>query len=80
MISDSIFITFAVSCGGVLSGVSGEISSPNYPQPYPTNITCTWKIRGGSSHVNLTFLDFEVSKDAVRYANAKKDARTAGAA
>ena len=58
-----VCLSHLVSCGGVLSKFSGEISSPNYPQLYPTNITCTWTLLGGSSHVNLTFVDFEVRID-----------------
>ena len=32
-------------CGGVLRGKpSGRISSPNYPDVYPTSVECVWHI------------------------------------
>nr|XP_010330437.1 deleted in malignant brain tumors 1 protein isoform X5 [Saimiri boliviensis boliviensis] len=38
------------SCGGVISRFSGSFSSPQYPENYPTNIQCVWKI-----HVDTKF-------------------------
>lgn len=36
-------------CGGdLIAGVDGELSSPNYPSNYGTNITCEWVIRPDS--------------------------------
>ena len=49
------------TCGGVLTNISGVITSPNYPNNYPDNITCTWKIAPEKSHVNLTIEDLMVS-------------------
>lgn len=48
-------------CGGILSASSGNISSPNYPGPYPYNIDCSWLIvvTEGSS-ILLTFHHFEL--------------------
>ena len=54
-------IILEYSCGGVLTNSSGEIISPNYPNNYPDDITCTWKISPGKTHVNLTIEDFMVS-------------------
>ena len=34
----------AVVCGGLLAGPSGEIRSPNAPNPYPNNVQCVWTI------------------------------------
>lgn len=33
------------TCGGNVSGPSGVILSPNYPQPYPAGKECDWRIR-----------------------------------
>lgn len=33
------------TCGGNVSGPSGVILSPNYPQPYPPGKECDWRIR-----------------------------------
>ncbi|CAH3029259.1 unnamed protein product [Porites evermanni] len=46
------------SCGGVLTNSSGLITTPNYPNDYPNNISCTWQISPGKTHLNLTIEDF----------------------
>ncbi|KAF3832537.1 hypothetical protein F7725_026202 [Dissostichus mawsoni] len=33
------------TCGGNVSGPSGVILSPNYPQPYPAGKECDWRVR-----------------------------------
>ncbi|XP_048865206.1 CUB and sushi domain-containing protein 1-like isoform X4 [Brienomyrus brachyistius] len=33
------------TCGGNVTGPSGVILSPNYPQPYPPGKECDWRIR-----------------------------------
>lgn len=33
---------FSAACGGVQSGESGAISSPNYPEPYSNLNRCSW--------------------------------------
>ncbi|GLD71733.1 CUB and sushi domain-containing protein 1-like protein [Lates japonicus] len=37
--------TCIATCGGNISGPSGVILSPNYPQPYPPGKECDWRIR-----------------------------------
>uniref|UniRef100_A0AAX7VFF6 CUB and Sushi multiple domains 1 n=1 Tax=Astatotilapia calliptera TaxID=8154 RepID=A0AAX7VFF6_ASTCA len=37
--------TCVATCGGNVSGPSGVILSPNYPQPYPPGKECDWRIR-----------------------------------
>ncbi|XP_054557111.1 CUB and sushi domain-containing protein 1 [Talpa occidentalis] len=37
--------TCIAACGGNLTGPSGVILSPNYPQPYPPGKECDWTIR-----------------------------------
>ena len=32
-------------CGGNLTAMTGAITSPNYPDPYPKGIECVWNIR-----------------------------------
>ncbi|TNM98453.1 hypothetical protein fugu_014699 [Takifugu bimaculatus] len=51
-------------CGGVLTGLSGEISSPGYPLEYNNNADCTWTIRvSNASLVTLVFLDFQLENN-----------------
>ncbi|XP_054853964.1 membrane frizzled-related protein [Eublepharis macularius] len=57
-------MTSAPSCGGILHGPKGSISSPNYPAPYPPNILCTWRIQGAQGTViqlKVEALDIESS-------------------
>ncbi|MGH0134647.1 UNVERIFIED_CONTAM: hypothetical protein FKN15_029245 [Acipenser sinensis] len=49
------------SCGGVFTAPSGEIHSPNYPNPYSVNVDCSWIINVDQGHrVLLTFNDFDI--------------------
>lgn len=48
-------------CGGVLTGLSGVLTSPEYPNNYPNNVECHWVIRAvGSATIKLVFVDFQV--------------------
>ncbi|XP_039590589.1 CUB domain-containing protein 2 [Polypterus senegalus] len=51
-------------CGGVLTGFSGVISSPDYPDNYPNSVECSWTIQV-SNHtvVSLMFLDFQLENN-----------------
>ncbi|KAM4694270.1 scavenger receptor cysteine-rich domain-containing protein DMBT1-like [Discoglossus pictus] len=56
------------TCGGVLTGSTGVLDSPNFPDLYPNNAFCTWEIRGLPGHqVELQFLQFslETASDCV---------------
>ncbi|XP_023438358.2 CUB domain-containing protein 2 [Dasypus novemcinctus] len=48
-------------CGGVLTGLSGALTSPEYPNNYPNSVECRWVIRAsGAAAVKLVFVDFQV--------------------
>ncbi|KAL8573049.1 hypothetical protein ACOMHN_010479 [Nucella lapillus] len=48
-------------CGGMLSGPSGNFTSPNYPNPYQDATTCEWTITVNTSYaISLTFHDFDI--------------------
>ncbi|XP_032350243.1 CUB domain-containing protein 2 isoform X2 [Camelus ferus] len=48
-------------CGGVLTGLSGVLTSPEYPNNYPNNVECRWVIRAaGPATIKLVFVDFQV--------------------
>ncbi|MPC09286.1 Cubilin [Portunus trituberculatus] len=36
------YTTIDTTCGGVLTGITGVITSPNSPETYPTNTDCRW--------------------------------------
>ena len=53
--------TRLVVCGGEISRDSGELASPNYPEPYRPNKECVWLIRVERGfNVALSFTLFEV--------------------
>ncbi|KAM7161687.1 CUB domain-containing protein 2 [Macrochelys suwanniensis] len=51
-------------CGGVLTGLSGVITSPDYPENYPNNAECRWIIRAvPNSVIKLVFADFQMENN-----------------
>jgi len=49
-------------CGGRLTSSSGQIDSPNYPQPYAHSGDCEWAIEVSQSNkVEITFADLDLS-------------------
>ncbi|XP_036301063.2 CUB domain-containing protein 2 [Pipistrellus kuhlii] len=53
------------ACGGVLTGLSGVLTSPGYPDHYPNDAECRWVIRAaGPATVKLVFADFQVEGSA----------------
>ncbi|XP_078660137.1 uncharacterized protein LOC144904866 [Branchiostoma floridae x Branchiostoma belcheri] len=52
------------NCGGTLTGSSGTIQSPGYPQEYNTSLDCLWIIQTAEGQrLNLTFKDFELEDE-----------------
>jgi len=47
-------------CGGVLTGPEGNLTSPNYPNPYPHNAYCVWNITVPSGDITLTVTELDV--------------------
>uniref|UniRef100_A0A8C5NH10 CUB domain containing protein 2 n=1 Tax=Gouania willdenowi TaxID=441366 RepID=A0A8C5NH10_GOUWI len=51
-------------CGGVLTGLSGVIASPGYPEDYSNNADCSWSIHVSNvSVVTLVFWDFQLENN-----------------
>ncbi|XP_069625649.1 scavenger receptor cysteine-rich domain-containing protein DMBT1-like isoform X3 [Ranitomeya imitator] len=49
------------NCGGLLTQMNGNITSPFYPNPYPANSHCTWHIRVPAGYyIRLFFLHFDL--------------------
>ncbi|XP_067863171.1 cubilin [Heptranchias perlo] len=45
-----------LGCGGIVHADSGSFNSPNWPQNFPENSECTWKIIAHESkHLEITF-------------------------
>ncbi|XP_017081199.1 cubilin homolog [Drosophila eugracilis] len=54
------FSTFENSCGGNITSARGSLSSPNYPDSYPSNIECVWSIKtkpGNVLEINFEAMD-----------------------
>ena len=52
------------TCGGVLTGTSGIIQSPDYPYSYPPNVECIWNIKvAEGSRISLNFTDIDIESD-----------------
>ncbi|KAL1493429.1 hypothetical protein ABEB36_011486 [Hypothenemus hampei] len=48
-------------CGGTLTGPSGNLMSPHYPEEYPKNMDCVWKIVVNSgSKIQVIFADLDM--------------------
>lgn len=48
-------------CGGDFDSIEGFISSPGYPNSYPLNIECIWKLNAAPSNIfELEFRDFDL--------------------
>uniref|UniRef100_A0A3Q3X9B3 CUB domain-containing protein n=1 Tax=Mola mola TaxID=94237 RepID=A0A3Q3X9B3_MOLML len=51
-------------CGGVLTGLSGDISSPGYPQEYSNDADCSWTIHvSNTSIITLVFMDLQLENN-----------------
>jgi CUB domain len=57
---NSLFLqAFVKNCGSNLSGSSGTIQSPNYPNPYGNNANCEWTITSPpNTRINITITAF----------------------
>ena len=55
-------------CGGLLNKDSGAFSSPEYPNYYPANVICEWKIEtdpGTKVRIVIVDLDLEGGRGCV---------------
>ncbi|XP_032366699.1 cubilin [Etheostoma spectabile] len=54
--------TDSSGCGGVIHADTGTIKSPNYPQNFPANVECSWRIIAHEgSHLEMSFSsDFQI--------------------
>lgn len=56
-----LLISFTAACGGILTAPEGNITSPSYPDNYPKNKRCIWKITGPKGQrISLKFLAFQL--------------------
>ncbi|KAK7065276.1 hypothetical protein SK128_012048 [Halocaridina rubra] len=59
----AVYSVLTSTCGGDLTSLVGELSSPEYPQPYPTSIECIWTIHAGpGNRLQLNFEEFDIEE------------------
>jgi len=57
---------FVGTCGGYFGALSGNIASPNYPEPYPNNQVCFYTIQVPTGRrVELTFRSFDIDSTVI---------------
>uniref|UniRef100_A0ABM0MSC4 Metalloendopeptidase n=1 Tax=Saccoglossus kowalevskii TaxID=10224 RepID=A0ABM0MSC4_SACKO len=57
------------ACGGFLTDLQGNITSPSYPLAYPVNKNCVWQIVGKPHHrISLLFHTFDLEGNDVHIA------------
>ena len=55
----SLFLS--AECGGYYKAISGSISSPGYPNPYPPHQNCRWRIPKRNGHyLNITITNVSI--------------------
>lgn len=64
-----VYEMFVAGCGGkeTLSdpALTYEITSPEYPAPFPSNVECIWTLEVPAGHIiDLTFSDFNISSSS----------------
>jgi len=55
------YIYLSSGCGSSITAVTGDIISPNYPEPYAANADCYWKIAvAAGSLVQIIIVDLDL--------------------
>ncbi|XP_071808298.1 bone morphogenetic protein 1 homolog [Asterias amurensis] len=62
-------VSCEVACGGFLTSLQGNITSPSYPDLYPRDKNCVWHLVAPSLYrISLQFLSFELEgNDVCKY-------------
>lgn len=61
LLTNNSYLTLA-ACGGVITSANGVITSPNYPDIYPSHADCEWSITVAPHHsilLQMENLDIE---------------------
>ena len=59
-----INVCYTAECGGTYSGMSGEITSWNYPSNYTNNLDCVYHIQVPAGyHVCLSIVDIDLGRN-----------------
>jgi len=54
------------ACGGIIKGVTGTFSTPNFPKSYPPQTTCHWIIEVPDDfYIQMKFIRFDLEKHSI---------------
>jgi hypothetical protein len=57
-------LRYAINCNRTIYADSGVIESPNFPNEYPPNLNCAWKIVVSKGNkINLQFTEFDLEHE-----------------
>lgn len=59
-------VVFSDACGGMIDVSNGTITSPSFPELYPTNKVCVWEIIAPPQYrITLNFTHFDLEGNNV---------------
>ena len=59
--NNKYYVQLATACGGDLISEEGRFASPGYPNNYPPNAECIWRLGGAPGNkVRVTFLWYDI--------------------
>lgn len=65
---------FSDACGGVLNTSNGTITSPSFPEAYPSNKHCVWEIIARPQYrITINFTHFDLEGSNVHYEECEYD-------
>ncbi|XP_053675116.1 cubilin homolog [Anopheles nili] len=56
LVVEMTYTTIENACGGRLTSLTGEFATPNYPETYPNNIECVWKLTASAGNKMSLFI------------------------
>ncbi|XP_053927101.1 deleted in malignant brain tumors 1 protein isoform X2 [Cuculus canorus] len=64
-----VTVDCVITCGGLHQSLSGYLQSPGYPNSYPNNAHCVWRIRLWKRHhrIRLRFLNVELEGNSCQF-------------
>lgn len=66
-------LKYSINCNRTIESDSGVIESPNFPNIYPNNMKCSWKIVVSKGNkINMQFSEFELDANNETEAEVKK--------
>jgi len=69
-----VFYTAEWPCDVLFTSAPGELASPNWPEDYPANTRCSWRVTAPDlMRVYIRFSTFELEQNELGHCNEKQD-------